>query len=255
MMAFASRISTTRSSDHDASGASCVGSLVALTIFCSMCFWGTPSAQAQNADEAKTESSKDPEIPFAGIVQYAQGRAEKIEARSARSPLGFRSLLHEGDRVRVAASATLKIVTREGCIAVIHGPAQMTTPIGKRPWRIQGEAARWICPEKKSDSFTFNQSRFQIVGGEVLIDGTKVLPLSGRITVLTPEPLMLLPLQLYRNENKSWAAVSPQPHAYDLWLLNESRPPPKESRAMQRPERPPGSRLIFSPMLGGGLAT
>jgi hypothetical protein len=243
---------STRFFDHGASGITRRRSWVVLVLLFALSHFSPSASRAETAENPESASAS---IPFSGIVQHAKGRSEKIETKTTRSSLGFRSLLHEGDRVRVAASSTLKIVTREGCTAVVYGPAQITTPIGKKPWRIQGAAVRWICPENRSDNFVHNQSRFQVHSGDVLVDGAKALALNGRITVFNPEPLPLETMKLYRNQKKSWALDSPQPHAYELWLLNESRTAPKESRDLAKPDGPPGSRLIFSPMSGAGLST
>lgn len=213
--------------------------------------------------EAGAEIPKDQDkkalIRYSGVVQYADGSLERVDASKAKAPVAFGLTIYEDDRLQLGADSTLKIVTRQECIAVFHGEGVALASNREKPWRLKTNAVRWICPEGKIDTFQFQNFRYRITGGEVLIAGDKLILLSGELRATKTPEGGFTARTLYVLTNGTYSKVEPQDERA-AWTFNQSRKPPKESTKWvepKLPEVPPAtkeqkkSRLLFTPVFGG----
>ena len=197
-------------------------------------------------------------IRFAAIVQFTNGGVARVDAQRARTPLKFQSTLHEGERFATDAGATLKFVARSECTAVVYGESQGQTPNMELPWRLNAESARWICPPSTRETVLIGEDRFEIEGGEFLIDKTRLLVLRGRVAVGSgAEAALELPTQkLLTRQTDGWKETQTEvSSSLAIWEFNRSLKPPAESTDLPEPERPPAiknTRVILGPMGGGG---
>lgn len=193
-----------------------------------------PAAGAPEHQEQIKEKSI---IRFAGIVQYLSGNGQRIGSQGMRTPLEFKSIFYEDERLHLDDGAMLKIVTRNDCTAVLYGEAQALTPNVEKPWRVKSRAIRWLCPKGAKDSFVIRGARFDVDGGELLLDGRQLLILRGKVT--TPgNPTELPVMKLLEADGISWKPQQPEPHPFRLWSFNQERKAPQESVQIPQPPRP-----------------
>lgn len=204
------------------------------------------------------ERDKKSLIRYSGVVQYSDGTSERIDASKTRTPLAFGATIYEDERLQIGQDATLKIVTRQECIAVFHGAAVAQASNREKPWRTKAEAVRWICPEGRSETFVAQNLRYKITSGEVLIEGSKVIVLKGELRAAkTPAEGFAL-RTVYQVANGTFTAAPGQDEGTN-WRFHRSRKPPRESTPWTEPVReeapppPATSRFIFGPMGGNGM--
>lgn len=195
-------------------------------------------ASAQD-EAAEVPGQNEPEkslIRFAGVSQFAEGMIERIDASKARTPVSYQTAIYEDDRIQMSAGSTLKIVTRQDCIVVFHGEGLALAANREKPWRAKTSAVRWICPEGKSETFVFQNIRYKLTSGEVLIDGSKLLLVSGQLRASrTPEGGFAV-RKLYSFDKGTYTIATAQDERAS-WEFHRSRKPPKESAAWPEPTR------------------
>lgn len=193
--------------------------------------------------------SPSPTIHFAGVVQHVQGQVQRLEP--GQSPIGvsFQTILYERETLQVAANAYLKFITREDCVGVVYGPAQVTVPSPGDAWRVQAESVRWICPAARAQKLRIRGVDLGLDGGEFFLHGKQILLLRDQVTTsFGGEPLR--GLSLYTAEHKKWEKVADHTDEQELWKFDHLQPIPKESRVLEKPKQAPNWRFILEPALG-----
>jgi hypothetical protein len=227
----------------------------------------SPTAEASGRANTKEKSV----IRFASLVQFVSETVERLDFQRVRSKLEFKSAIYEGERFSLGESAVLKFITRGECVGVIYGAGQGLAPEMEKTWRIRSQAARWICPKGASDTVVLHETRFTIGGpdgGELFIDGDRMLVLSGRVDAGKGELPRLTLLTASSSgsgggsgagKNIAWLRENPEPLPSAAWRFNQKRKAPAESLVFDRPIDPPPpkaepktTRWIFGPTGGGG---
>ena len=216
------------------------------------------AALGQTTETPQPEIDQKALIRFAAIVQYSNGFVYKSELNRSKTALEFKSSLFEGERFIIGKNSSVKFVTRENCTVVVYSnssEAQVLTPLIEKPWRIKSDGLRWICPADAREVISFRGTTIELMpsaaGSEFLIDGNRLLVLRGQIQSASDEKV-LASGKLYHFQDKKWQAVEPELSAYELWRVNQSSPPPKESMDWPVPDKPITSRWILTPQFGSG---
>lgn len=205
-----------------------ISSMLALLMSGAVLFAGQSLRAEENAGNTKL-------IRYAGIVQFIQGEAERVDASGVKVTLDFKTPFYEGEHLRVAKAAMLKMVTRTDCTVVIYGPAQVYAPEAEKPWRAQAEAVRWICPKSAREVVSLQGVPLTVGGadgGELLSEGKKLLVLSGQVR----DPADLPRLKILALKDSQWSAVDPEEKSMvAAWNFNQSRRAPIESAKLAMP--------------------
>lgn len=222
----------------------------------------TPDGESPEANEPPSPEAPAPKdqkalIRYSGVVQFADGSIERVDASKARTQVAHGAAIYEDERLQLGESATLKIVTRQDCIAVLHGEGLALASNREKPWRLKAQAVRWICPEGKSETFVYQNLPYRITSGEVLLAGNKLIVLKGQLrTSKTPQGGFAARTS-YTFAAGAYSRSEPQDEKTNR-AFHLSRKPPKESVAWPEPpeeEKPPEpklSRLVFGPVSSGG---
>ena len=242
--------------------------VVAIALFwCSTSFCeGAPDDEPTSVQSNDPGTTKRPSlIRFAALVQFSSGPVDRIDSQRMRSTLEFKTPIYEGDRFVLGDGAVLKLVSRNDCVAVIYGGAQGLAPEMEKPWRLKAPATRWICPAGAHDTVVINGARFSVggevgsnEGGELFIDGERLLVLSGHVELVKMPGALprLAPLVFTRD---GWSRETPEPPPSSVWRMNQKRKPPVESFSFAMASDPPPpkpeakkTRFILGPTGGSG---
>lgn len=219
------------------------------------------------AASAQTEPTAEPTapaprlIPWRGLVQFRAGDLVRINSAGQSMPLGFRDAIYEGDRVELRSTdgplSSAKIHSRENCAIALYArskPMTVLPPDGANPWRIRGEAIRLHCPKGESLKIEFRGADFivggQTVGGDVLIDGLRLLVVGGRVQANGGSAPALQPKVLYRFEAKSKAWTEETTDPLKLFEFHTGRPLLAETERLVKPNNEKTWRLILGPSGG-----
>lgn len=195
-------------------------------------------------------------IRFSAIVQFATKGAERVDARKNRVPLSFQDTLYEGDRIHVDKGAYAKFILKSGCILVVYGEGQTLAPNREKPWRVNSEAMRAICPADASLPVLYRGLLINPLGTDVLLSGNRLLVLRG-----TPKVKGIGKFSapaMFTLAKGAAAALTPAPSANEIYQLNQTWPAPKESLTLRKPEAAPlpkrqaTTRVMIGPAFGGG---
>lgn len=215
-------------------------------------------SHAQTSSESTPEVTAEPKvvttpesnikvIRYAGTIQFADGDVARVEGPRLRTPLAHRSTIYEGERLSSGKKSIVKIVTRGDCILVIYGESQILAPNMEMPWRIQAESLRWICPEGSKVTFRTRNLDHELESGEVLIDRRRLLVLKGKArggeTTLSPR-------KIYKFDGNIWIFAMKESTDANMYSLNKSQKPPKESTELPPPPPPriKDTRFILGPV-------
>ncbi len=225
----------------------------------------------QPNDQLRTQTNQQTnqqtkEVAFAAIVQFVAGRVERKLPEAQRAspasgkrdnsePLDFRTAIYDGEKIRVAEEATLKLITKSGCIGVFYGPGEVESPTEQQPWRIRTRATRWICPSGARLNLLIRGLPLEVSGGEFLFDNGRLLILAGQ--VIAPRATRDTDVDftvgtLYQYRSKRWQSLKPAPHPYEIWQFNQNQQAPQESAQLAKPDRPIQTRITLSPIRGRG---
>ena len=93
-------------------------------------------------------------IRFSAVVQHVKGLVQRIDSKSARTPLETRSVLYDGERVHVASGANLKMITRHECVAVLfYGESTALAPERRKTMAHSRRSSSLDLPERSCRIF------------------------------------------------------------------------------------------------------
>lgn len=216
--------------------------------------------QINSQNGPSTTRDKKSIIRFAGIVQFIEGTAERVDSQRLRVKFAHKSPIFEGERFSISNGSVLKFITRNDCIAVIYGSANVLAPEMEKNWQVNSSAMRWICPIGAIDKVSFGNSTFIVggpSGGEFFIEGNRLIVLSGHVDALKTNGEFPR-LTLLTKDGQKWKRILPPAAPIASWKFNQSRKAPFESFLFDRPNdptppkvEPKNSRWILGPTKGG----